>query len=730
MQTVSLWQLVDFLRADALRCPDVAGSPAPIREARVLAHTFANLPVCIPPGTLFVGDFTSDWEESPDPPGLESRFAAWSRRAEEPAPATPRSRTTDVFRELDERFFCRPSAGGQAHTTVDYPRVIGRGLGGVVAEITRRKPQASGEEAQYLEGMVIALEAVMLWSRRHAALAHRWAEETRPGAERERLLEIAIRCGHVPAFPARSVLEALQAIWLVHVAVAVSEHSGSSLSLGRLDQYLYPLFLGDLARGVDEADLRGSLAGFFRKLNGLDDGNVQLGMDPSMAVNLGGVGLDGRDQLNPLSELITDVVKELRLPGPLLAVRVHRGLSPAALDRFLEPELVEMGQPTFYGEEPCRAALLRRGVARDVVHAWAANSCMGLMMPGEEWSNMWGSVVNVLLPLELALNGGRPFAGALRLPFSVHVPAAYATFEQLFEVAVSGVRELVDLLVGETAERTRKRASESPNPFVSSLLGDCVRRGRDRLVGGCRYQTVIVEAFGLVNAADALLAIRKLVFEEGRWELSDLVRSAMADFAGYDEVLRAVLAVPKYRNGDPEADALTRDLAGCFAAAVSRHSGDGIAYLPSFHTLSAHIPAGARMGASLDGRRAGEPLAKNVGTSPGRAKEGHTALMRSAATIGQTAFSGGQALDVWVDPRDLGVVEGRRKVAGLLRTYFELGGLQVQVNGVSPGVLRAAMEDPSGHRDVLVRKAGFTTRFVTLPRFEQDELVERFEAGM
>jgi len=123
-----------------------------------------------------------------------------------------------------------------------------------------------------------------------------------------------------------------------------------------------------------------------------------------------------------------------------------------------------------------------------------------------------------------------------------------------------------------------------------------------------------------------------------------------------------------------------------------------------------HIPAGAKIGASLDGRRAGDPLAKNVGTSPGRAHQGHTALILSAATIDQAAFFGGQALDLHIDPSLLRTQEGRRKFQALLHTYFNLGGLQVQVNGVRAGTLRQAIIDPKAHHDVLVRMAGFTTR--------------------
>lgn len=175
---------------------------------------------------------------------------------------------------------------------------------------------------------------------------------------------------------------------------------------------------------------------------------------------------------------------------------------------------------------------------------------------------------------------------------------------------------------------------------------------------------------------------------------------------------------------------MARRLAEEYADAVSRHSHDGLYYLPSFHTLTAHVPAGAKTAASLDGRRAGEPLAKNIGTSPGRATCGHTALMRSAATIDQSAYSGGQALDIRVDPGLLATVEGRHGFRALLRTYFRMGGLQVQVNGLSADELRAARVEPELHRELIVRIAGYSAPYVSLPPEVQVEMIARFEAGL
>ena len=716
MTEPNLWLLVAALRTEALRDPALAGAAPARREGEVFAHVLEHLPIGIAPGARLAGEF--GWALCTD-----AEWARWRPADEASAAPAPVAAAPSPLELLSGRFNCHPSDGGSAHTTVDYGRVVAEGLAGILAQIEARLPDCPEAQREYLHGMQAALRGVVRWAERYAELAEALAAEAELPSDRERLLRIARHCRQVPGLPARSFAEALQGIWLAHLAVGLSEGTGSSLSLGRLDQYLLPLYTRDLEGGVSQEDLEAALAEFFRALNSFFG-------DAACAVNLGGADAEGRSQFNPLTRTIVEVAGRLRLPAPVLAARIGRELPQAAFDLYCDPALFEIGQPSFYGEEACVAALLRRGVPAEEVHGWAVNSCMGLMMPGQEWSNMWGTVVNVLLPLELALNGGRPFAHELPVALATEAAAQYRGFEELFGAVCAYTDELVELLISQTARDTERRGREAPNPFVSELLVDCVERGRDRLLGGCRYQTVIVEAFGLVNAADALVAIRELVFERGAHELGELVDAARGDYAGQAGILREVRRVAKFGNGDPAADGMARRLAERFAASVTRHSGGGLYYLPSFHTLNAHVGAGAGAAASLDGRRAGEPLAKNIGTSPGRATSGHTALMRSAATIDQAAFSGGQALDIRVDPTLLGTPEGRRKFQALLRGYFDMGGLQVQVNALSAAALREARAEPEAHRDLIVRIAGYSAPYVSLPIGVQDEMIERFEAGL
>jgi formate C-acetyltransferase len=355
---------------------------------------------------------------------------------------------------------------------------------------------------------------------------------------------------------------------------------------------------------------------------------------------------------------------------------------------------------------------------------------MGLIMPGEEISDMWAAVVNLLLPLELTINNGQPFHNPMPIPMKTVAQAAYDSFDQFLHTFEGYLREIIDYCIERNHESTLEIARKSPNPFLSALIGGCIEKRCDRLAGGARYHTKIVEAFGLVNVSDSLEVIKRLVFDKPHYSLAELRDAAKNDFKDSGLLLKTISSIPKYGNDDHDADRMVSTLARMFSRSVTRTLDDIYCYVPSFHTLNAHIGAGSKTAASLDGRLEGEPLAKNIGTRPGISQQGLTALMRSATVIDQTSFAGGQALDISIDSNTIRTPEGRRKFQALLNTYFQLGGLQVQVNALSPQILRQAMKVPESYRDILVRIAGYTDRFVRLDPRVQKEMINRFENGL
>lgn len=601
-----------------------------------------------------------------------------------PAAASAPPLPPDPFDELCRDLQCSYSISCN-HTTLDYASVLEHGL--------RHLADHAPNQAQRT-----ALNAVADFAGRYAGLG----------------FEL---CRRVPAGPAETFAEALQSILLVQAVTGISEYSFASISLGRFDQYCFKYFENDRKRGVSETELAAVLREFMQMLN--------IHGDHAKALNIGGCDGGGRDQFNDLSRLILRIAAELRLPAPLLAVRCHSGMRDEDLALAVRPELFTIGQPTFYGEENCRETLQKRGVLPDDLDNWCVNSCMGLMIAGCEFSDMWAVVCNCLPGLEAALNGGRPF---LSCGLSIDVPPQYGSIDELMEAMFVYDRELIRLLLAHHA-RLNAEAFERgypPSPFTSALLHGGTR-GADRLHGGTRYHTANVDLFALINAADALAAIDELVFRRKSHTLAEITAAARGNFENQEELRQELLDCPKFGNGNRTADAFASRLAERFAQIIREENpAGGIYYMPSFHTLNEHVGRGANYPASCDGRRAGEPFAKNIGPVAGRSHEGISGLIRSAAAIDQTAFPGGQALDIYCDSSLCRTEESRRKFGAALRTYFKLGGLQIQVNAVSIRDLENAMEKPEQYRDLTVRIGGFSARFTSLPPQVQLEMIERF----
>jgi formate C-acetyltransferase len=664
------------------------------REAECFAGTLERLPIFHNSGDLLAGDY--GWRPEDDA-RLHQQFPQAEPTAGNGQAMTPRQR-------LNVEFHC---FGGYspAHTCIDYGKLLRLGVDGLLLEI-----ETAGA-TPYRQAMATTLNGLVALSDRYAELLEQHQEPA--------LAEI---CRRVPRRPASTFHEALQSIWFAHLAIPISEYNDASISLGRLDQYAYPYYCNSLEAGCPEIELERQLAALLDKLNRYGDAACNL--------NLGGLDAHDQDLCNPLTRMIIRVAKAKRQPSPILAARIHPNFPRDIFDSLIDPDLFAIGQPTFYGELPCREALRERGVAAADLPRWAASSCMAPVIEGAEVSNMWGGVITFLLPLELTVNNGQPFHKTLPVPLQTAPVSNFKSFDELFETFLSYLGDVTALSIAACREATRATEQERPNPFISALLDSCIKRGCDRLAGGVDYHTAIFECFGLVNAADALLTIKTLVFEQKVCSLAELVKAAKENFQGYEQLLRQIKDLPKYGAGEPEPDGFAARLADAFQRLVRAHSIPAHVCAPSFHTLGGHVSAGAKYGASLDGRLSGRPLAKNIGSTPRAATADLTARIRSATAIAQKTFFGGQALDLSVDASLVKSLSEKRKFQALLQTYFDLGGMQIQVNGLQAEKLRQAIDNPDEHQDLIVRIGGYSDYFNNLSLDARHDMARRFEHGL
>jgi formate C-acetyltransferase len=273
-------------------------------------------------------------------------------------------------------------------------------------------------------------------------------------------------------------------------------------------------------------------------------------------------------------------------------------------------------------------------------------------------------------------------------------------------------------------------AERLPSPLLSCVIDDCIERGLDVTAGGARYNFSGVQGVQIANVADSLAAVREMVFEQGSVAASELLEALRADYDGHELLRQRLLSEPpKYGNDDQRVDALAAKWAAVFSDLVTayRNVRGGI-YQPGFYTVSAHMPMGANVGATPDGRRAGQPLADG-GLSPvaGRDRRGPTAMLRSVSKIDLAQASNGTLLNMKFLPAVFEGDRARERFVSLLRGFCALHIPHVQFNVVSAETLRQAQAAPDAYRHLVVRVAGYSAYFGELDRGLQEEIIRRTE---
>ncbi|MFB3818549.1 MAG: pyruvate formate lyase family protein [Candidatus Methylomirabilales bacterium] len=707
-----------------------AHEPGGRRYALALQEITASMSVVIREDDLIVGEP----REVLLSPEEEARFAAWSPDCVQP-----------------------PWFHTRGHLTPAWDLLLERGLLGIKQEAEERAaalppgaPDAAARR-EFWQATALCCQAVVDLATRYAEAAAALAGAARDEARRAELARIAAVCRRVPARPARAFHEAVQAIWfldfVLHAVCGARDYS-----VGRLDQHLLGFYRRDLAAGVlTREDALELLQCLFVKMNafiGLHDhytSPVKRSpcVDSVQYLVVGGQRPDGSDATNEVSGLCLEAVDALRLKEPTLTVRYHPGIDR----RFWEAvcDAVRRGASIgIYNDEVVIASLQALGVPLEEARGYVHFGCCNPHLPGQE-PQLREYQHSLVKCLELALNDGRdPYPArpaALENELRYHSPG-YAVEEAYAGPATGGLDSLKtfeDLLQAVKTQITHDVAravafkrrfyaedylAHRPFCFESALIRDCLARGRDANHGGARHVHHNHYAGGLATVADALVVLKKAVYEEGWLTLAE-VRGALAEnFAGREALrLRLLHRYPKFGNDDDEVDGIAAAIAEHFCREVLKHRDPVLGDCwPGIYTYHRFKRIGETAGATPDGRLAGTPASENQGPAPGRARRGPAATLRSMAKLPfRLTPAGGQTLTL--HPTLFAGPQGAAHLRQMLETYFGLGGLHLQINLVTADTLRAAQCDPDAHRDLVVRVTGYSAYFTTLDRPTQDLLI-------
>jgi formate C-acetyltransferase len=608
---------------------------------------------------------------------------------------------------------------GQGHIIIDYPRLLNNGLDSLLAELQSHAEQQP-DNAFYAAALLL-LQASQRHILRYASLARQMAEQCSDETRRAELLRIAEISSHNAHHKPQDFYQACQLFWYMNIILQY-ESNASSLSLGRFDQYMLPFYQASLNQGQDPAFLKELLESLWVKCNDIvllrstSSARYFAGFPTGYTILLGGLTETGRSAVNVLSFLCLDAYQNIRLPQPNLGVRVNEFIDRPFLLKTAETIRLGTGIPQIFNDEVVVPAFLNRGVSLEDARDYAVVGCVELSIPGRTYGLHDIAMFNLLKVMELTLldNEGN----------------ASLTYPQLLDHIREKIRHYVRLMAEGSNICDIGHRDWAPVPLLSSFIDDCLQHGKDITEGGARYNFSGVQGIGIANLSDSLFALKGLVFDQQRLSFDELLATLKANFATPEgEKIRARLInrFDKYGNDIDEVDLISADLLRFYCKEVEQYRNPrGGQFTPGSYTVSAHVPLGAVVGATPDGRYAGEQLADG-GLSPmlGQDGQGPTAVLKSVSKLDNYLLSNGTLLNVKFTPSTLEGQQGLNKLADFLGAFTKLKLQHVQFNVVNAETLKEAQARPQDFAGLVVRVAGYSAFFVELSKEIQDDIIRR-----
>lgn len=603
-----------------------------------------------------------------------------------------------------ENFFMR----GGYHFSVDFEYIIKNGISGLLNQIdVKRRTVTTGEEKDFLDDLSYAAQSVIAWAQAHSDALKKTADKATSEKRREELLRMADICRRVPELPSTSFYEAIQSYFFVFMLFPDG--------LGRLDQYLYPYYLADVKKGIltrkEALDLIEEL---FIKIFGY------LGKDAQRSAEnhgvIAGYTPDGECGHNECTSLILEAVTELPTWRPQVSYRITKKTTAEQLEEALGANIRRPDLVMFLNDDPIVNGLMSAGVDYEDAVNYSSSGCNETVLTGCSHMGALEGHMNIMHSLENMLKD-------TALLEKVH------DFDEFYKAYESYLYNDLDYIF-RLSEEVDFRTAQRLLPVKSLFTTGCIDSATSITRGGAKYNYCTWCLTGIINLADSLSIIRQMVFEEKRFSLTDLSRFIAANWEGYECQRSYILNNGRYfGNDDDYVDLLINKVGksvNVFAEKYTPYRGGS--YM--FGTLTgyelSHLYLGKESGASPDGRYAGDPFAASVATFPGADRNGMTAYLKSAAKIDETLIQSSLVVNLKMNRVLVQTEENRKRLFAVLRTYFELGGIQLQINYVSADELIKAQQTPEHYQGLRVRVTGFSGFFTSFDKDLQDEIVKRY----
>ena len=678
---------------------------------------------------------------------------------------------------------------GIGHVSVDYAKVLKIGYNGIYAQAKAERDKCNTYDGDYatrysfLTSVMECCEAAVIFALRYSEKAREMAQTCADSKRKAELLKIADVCKKVPANGATSFYEACQTFWFIQLLIQ-TESSGHSISPGRFDQYMYPYYISDIESGkITREEAQELVDCVWVKLNSLNKVRDALSAEGfagySMFQNLivGGQDTQGLDATNDLSYMCISASMHVNLPQPSLSMRVWNGTPHELMVKAAELTKTGIGLPAYYNDEIIIPALISRGLSLEDARDYCIIGCVEPQKGGKTDGWHDAAFFNMCRPLELVFSNG--VDKGVQVGLKTGTINELDTFEKFFDAYKKQMEYTIQLMVNADNAIDAAHAQRCPLPYLSSMLDDCIKKGKSAQEGGTVYNFTGPQGFGIANVADALYAIDELVYKKKVVTLSQYADALKNNFgmpynepyaksltvevvkeiykqgrsvtdaqiteiynqikandveaskkAEYKKLYDEIKALPKFGNDIDDVDLYGREVAYTYTKPVEKYTNfRGGKYHAGLYPVSANVPLGAQTGATPDGRLAGTPIADGVSPSAGCDVNGPTASANSVAKLDHGIASNGTLFNMKFHPSALKGASGIEGFISLIRAFFDQKGMHMQFNVVSRETLRDAQLHPENYKGLVVRVAGYSALFTTLSRSLQDDIINRTEQG-
>ena len=638
------------------------------------------------------------------------------------------------------------SGGGRAQSgmglnplglyVADYEVMLKRGARDIINECKERLKDFDyfDEDAVrkkfFWQACITDLEALIKYANRYAELADKTAAEEKDPKRAAELRQMAAICRRVPEHPAASFREALQCFWFIFLMMNPS----STAAAGRFDQYMYPYYKKDKEAGLITDDEVLELLEIVRlkdfqlnRVSGFVLRQKNSGMAKWHNWTLGGVDENGNCAVNELTYLEFKAAMEVNTPHHTITLRVNENTPIETIVEGLKVVKTGIGMPCFVGDKSYMNFFMSRGVPIEKARNYSMAGCVDGYIANATRGQVAAMFIVTLVYDIFLHNGYCPWMGDT-VGIKTGDPNSFATFEEYKAAFYKQLKYCVEMAAKYFFSTMLLARDRTPDFIRSILTPGCLEQGKDALSIHMKPfdALTVCSAVGVVNVADSLTAVKTLVYDQKKYTMEQLTKALEANWQGYEDMRLDFLHAPKYGNNEEEPDKMVAEVYEKYAEYFSAcDSACGGKCVPNAISITAHQPGGKSVGATPDGRFAGEILA-DAATSPaqGRDHVGPLAVFQSAMTVNQDAYQA-MLMNMKFSPSAMKTDDDLVKLATMIKIYLTNGGKHIQFNVVTKEELQAARKEPAKHKDLIVRVAGYSAYYVTLSDVMQREVLDR-----